>query len=103
MDAIILNKLAEVAQQQATAAQSQAVSAERMAGIMESIDKALDRAELERDTLHVMTRAHVDTAARQIVSAISADSSARDGWWKKMAAIIAIIQIINAFVNFIKK
>ena len=96
MEQILLSKLTEVAQQQATAAQSQAVSSERMVGLIERMNGELERAEVERAHQHEQTRAHAESVGRTTATAIAMDAEKRDGWWRKMAALISIGQLVIA-------
>jgi len=96
MEQILLSKLTEVAQQQATAAQSQAVSSERMVGLIERMSERLDRAEEERVHQHEQTRSHAEAVGRTTASAIAMDAGNRDAWWRRMAAIIGVGQLLVA-------
>jgi len=102
MEQVLLNRLTEVAQQQAATAQQQAVSSERLVGLLERMDSAIERAEEERQHQHSETRSHMDTVGKSMAAVVMQDASNRDGWWKKMAALIAIVQLVNVLVNFFK-
>jgi len=95
MEMVLLNKLAEVAQQLSLSSQQQAVNGERVAGLLDRMDTNLERAETERIEQHSETRSHMDNVARDMKAEIKADALERDYWWRKLLVVIAVAEFIR--------
>jgi hypothetical protein len=103
MEQVLLNRLTEVAQQLSVTSQQQAVNGERIAGLLDRMDGNLERAEVERVAQHAETRAHMDSAAGKVTTAVNLEAAKRDEWWRKFAIIVPLIQISNMVMNFFHK
>lgn len=70
MEQVILNRLTEVAQQHAAAAQMQATTAERTVGVLERLDEHMSRMDYDRDRYAVEVKRHVtETVKAQMEAA----------------------------------
>lgn len=103
MEQVLLNRLTEVAQQLSVTSQQQAVNGERIAGLLDRMDGNLERAEVERVAQHAETRAHMDSAAGKVTTAVNLEAAKRDEWWRKFAIIVPLLQISNMVMNFFHK
>lgn len=92
MEAMLLTKLTEVAQQQA-------VNTERMAGLLERIGDEVLRASDEREKQHADTRAKVESIGRMVVDSSRADAEHRDAWWRKAIVVLGLSLIVAEVVG----